>query len=105
MDKGYETVSGVRDDGSKIEVSASSDKGQSSPTGAELMASGKEIDSPTPEVSGSKYGDPNAPKMEIPKIVSRFNPRTGLPDTGFYGHYLPEHFKKTSIISTKGRVR
>lgn len=105
MDKDYETVSGVRDDGSKITVSAPSDKGQSSPTGAELMASGKEPSSPTPEISTSKYGDPNAPKMETPKIASRFNPRTGLPDTGFYGHYLPSHFKKTNIISTKGRVR
>jgi hypothetical protein len=96
---------GFRGDGTKIEVSAPSDKGQSSPTGAELMAAGKEPSSPTPEISGSKFGDPNAPKMEIPKIASRFNPRTGMPDIGFYGHYLPSHFKKTSIINTKGRVR
>ena len=26
-------------------------------------------------------------------------------ESGFYGHYLPKHFKKTNIISTKGRVR
>ena len=24
-------------------------------------------------------------------------------DSGFYGHFLPSHFKKTSIISTHGR--
>ena len=38
----------------------------------------------------SKYGDPQSPF----KV-----------DNKFYGHYLPEHFKKTNIISTKGRVR
>jgi hypothetical protein len=26
-------------------------------------------------------------------------------DNKFYGHYLPSHFKKTTIINTKGRVR
>ena len=105
-----DTVIGYRKDtsnkptGEKITVSAPSETG-GSPTGAELMAAGKEPSSPTPEVQGSSYGDPNAPKMEAPKIVSRFNPRTGMAEAGFYGHYLPEHFKKTNIISTKGRVR
>jgi hypothetical protein len=26
------------------------------------------------------------------------------PELGFYGHYLPSHFKKTSIVRTTGRA-
>ena len=42
-------------------------------------------------LSTSKYGDPQNPFAKA--------------DTKFYGHYLPSHFKKTNIISTKGLVR
>lgn len=35
----------------------------------------------------------------------KLTPMQGRLDNKFYGHYLPEHFKKTSIINTKGRVR
>ena len=30
-------------------------------------------------------------------------PKNEAFENGFYGHYLPSHFKKTSIISTHGR--
>jgi len=103
-----ETVKGVRDDGSKIEVSAPSDTGTTSKTGAELMQEGKTPESPTPSVSMSKFGDPNAPSaMTAPEGFgkARFNPRTGMPETGFYGHLTADKFKKTSIIGTTGRVR
>src|SRR5574343_125786 len=99
----YESVSGVRDDGSKIEVTNAKDMGDSSPTGKELMSKnmGSTPDAP---VSSSKYGDPNAGlhggqsgMMALQHLAA------GKIDNRFYGHYLPNHFKKTSHISTTGR--
>jgi len=51
----------------------------------------------------SKYGDPNAPQTQQGMMAIQ-HLAAGRLDRRFYGHYLPEHFKKTSIINTKGRV-
>ncbi len=49
---------------------------------------------------GSAPASLNQPMQLNPSPQSKF----GF-DNNFYGHYLPSHFKKTSIINTKGRVR
>ena len=52
----------------------------------------------------SKYGDPNA-KSDSGITAPLQHLAAGKIDRRFYGHVLPEHFKKTNIISTSGRVR
>jgi hypothetical protein len=95
-----EYLEGVRDDGSKIEVTKQDDLGDAPKS--------KDMGSPSPSesLSTSKFGDPNAGlhgnqsgMMAISHLAA------GRVDKHFYGHFLPEHFKKTSIISTSGRVR
>jgi hypothetical protein len=54
--------------------------------------------------SASKYGDPNA-GLNSATTAPLQQLAAGKLDRLFYGHYLPEHFKKTSIIKTTGRVR
>ena len=93
--------------GEKISVTAPQDMGDSPRTGAELMQEGKEPQSPTPsagKMDGGKYGDPQAPAIQAGMQAIQ-HLAAGKLDRRFYGHILPEQFKKTSIISTTGRVR
>lgn len=55
-------------------------------------------------LSTSKYGDPNAPQSQQGMMALQ-HLAAGKVDNRFYGHTLPQHFKKTSIIGTTGRVR
>ena len=94
-----EYLEGVRDDGTKIEVTQKSDTGEA-PKSKDMGSS------PSEPLVGSKFGDPNAGLHGAQQgMMALQHLAAGRIDKRFYGHFLPEHFKKTSIISTKGRVR
>jgi hypothetical protein len=91
--KGYEhsEIPRVKASGKKKEEGIEEVKGHSRPgTIAERKASEKE--------------EERKKNLEKSKELMR-NLRPDKVDNKFYGHYEPHHFKRTSIVSTTGRVR
>lgn len=76
---------------------AQSDKAEGTKLGTgDFQKEAAPISEPSGEVEQSKYMG-----STLKHRVSKYGFKQ---DTSFYGHYLPGHFKKTNIISTKGRV-
>ena len=108
----YDMVEGVKQGpegekggGEKISVTEAKDTG-GTPIGDYMNSLKGQKDDVAPTAISSSFGDPNAGlHKEASGMVGLQHFAAGKIDKRFYGHYLPEHFKKTTIIKTTGRVR